>query len=44
MSDGINRHEADIVPISGIARSGISKTYKEQHRLISAVAAVKSML
>ena len=42
--DGINRHEADIMPVSGIARSGIAKTYEEQHQLIFWVAALKVIL
>ena len=29
--DGLNDHEADIVPITGIARTGVSQSDQEQH-------------
>ena len=41
---GINGHEADIMPVSDIARSRIAKTYEEQHQLIFWVAALKVIL
>jgi hypothetical protein len=32
LSDGINRHEADIVPVQRILRAGISKACPDLHR------------